>query len=437
MAITEPGTPPSPGIAPSATAARLGLIVRFETVLLVLRYLSYIGLIALHAVGDAPDFVPSLLPATIGAVVHNAWTHGVLYTRRYALFQSPLNFTIHMLKVSALVAMTGAEASPLRVLYPMFIVAYTLYAVDFRGVYRVAFVCAAAYAFVILGNWSLQGINPEYNPLVISYAALFMSAWLMHNIGEMIRRVEIEADKRAQALASSEAMLRTILNSTADPIVVFNESELVTEVNDRACEFLEIPRHSLVGRRFRSILFDDGTLPQKIAALRARGEYWGELIVAPAQGEERTVAFMARSFIRDSRRFFVAMLHDITEQKSVQEASRLANLRLEEVNETLREVNALRLSFFSDISQRLRSPLSAMLGFTDMLIGEELGEVSPDQRQALHSMRRSVQRMFALADEATTLGKAGPPPLDESRLPDHFDDFAGPEETVASAAPKE
>jgi PAS domain S-box-containing protein len=424
-------TPPS---LTSATAARLALVVRIETVLLVLRYVSYIGLIVMHAVGDAPDFAPALLPATVGAVVHNVWTHGVLYTRRYALFLSPLNFTIHLLKVSLLVALTGAETSPLRVLYPMFIVAYALYSVDFRRVYRVAFLCAAAYAFVILGNWSVQGINPEYNPLVISYAALLMCAWLMHNIGEMIRRVELEADKRAQALASSEAMLRTILNSTADPIVVFNEAEFVTEVNDRACEFLDVPRHKLVGRRFRSMLFDDGTLPQKLAALRARGEYWGELIVAPAQGDERTVAFMARSFIRDSRRFFVAMLHDITEQKSVQEASRLANLRLEEVNDRLREVNALRLTFFSDISQRLRSPLSGILGFTDMLLGEELGEVTPDQRQALHSMRRSVLRVFALADEATTLGQSGAVTPEESRLPDTLDDLP---EAAETAAPRE
>lgn len=419
-----------------ATAARLALVVRIETVLLVLRYASYIGLIALHALGDPPDFAPGLLPATVCFVVHGVWAHGVLFSRRYALFRTPINFAIHLLHISALVGFSGAETSVLRILFPLFVVAYALYAADFRGVYRAAFLCAAAYAFVILLNWAVNGINPEYNPLIISYTALIMSAWLMHNIGEMIRRVELEADKRAQALASSEAMLRTILNSTADPIVVFNEAELVTEINDRACEFFDTPRHRLVGRRFRGMLFDDGTLPQKLAALRSRGEYWGELIVSPSGGEERTVAFMARSFIRDSKRFFVAMLHDITEQKSVQEASRLANLRLEEINETLREVNALRLSFFSDISQRLRSPLSATLGFTDMLLGEELGEINPDQRQALQSMRRSVLRVFSLADEATTLSETHPGPADAAGLPDSLDPLPAPPEPAESAAPR-
>ncbi len=153
------------------------------------------------------------------------------------------------------------------------------------------------------------------------------------------------------------------------------------------------------------VLFDDGTLPNKLAALRSRGEYWGELIVAPEEGEERTAALMARSFIRDNRRFFVAMLHDITEQKSLQEASRIANLQLEQINETLQQVNAMRMAFFTDISQRLRSPLSAIVGFNEMLLNEELGEVNPEQRQALQSCRRSLQRVFELANEATSLGE--------------------------------
>lgn len=384
---------------------RLSLVVRIETVLLILRYIGYATLLIAYAFDYPADYMPPVFPVTIGLIVHNVWVHGVLYVRRYDLFVGPVNFMLHLLAITHLIALTGVEASPLSVLYPIFLIGYALYSTEFRGVYRAALLCGTAYAFAILASWSINGINPAYNPMLFSYITMAVCAWLVANLGEMIRRLEIEADKRAMALASSEAMLRTILNTTAEPIVVFNEAEFITEVNDRACEYLEVPRHTLVGRRFRSVLFDDGTLPNKMAALRSRGEYWGELIVAPEDGEERTAALMARSFIRDNRRFFVAMLHDITEQKSLQEASRVANLHLEQINETLQQVNAMRMSFFTDISQRLRSPLSAIVGFNEMLLNEELGEINPEQRQALQSCRRSLQRVFELANEATSLGE--------------------------------
>ncbi len=398
-------TPTSRPAAKTISPIRLTLVVHIETALLVLRYLGYAMLLLAFAFEYPADYMPPLVPVTIGLIVHNVWVHGVLYVRRYDLLIGPVNFCLHLLAITHLIALTGAEESPLVVMYPVFLIGYALYSTEFRGVYRAAFLCGASYAFAILGNWTINGINPAYNPMLFGYITLAVSAWLMSNLGEMIRRLEIEADKRAMALASSEAMLRTILNSTADPIIVFNEAEFITEVNDRACEYLEVPRHTLVGRRFRSVLFDDGTLPNKLAALRSRGEYWGELIVAPEEGEERTAALMARSFIRDNRRFFVAMLHDITEQKSLQEASRIANLQLEQINETLQQVNAMRMAFFTDISQRLRSPLSAIVGFNEMLLNEELGEVNPEQRQALQSCRRSLQRVFELANEATSLGE--------------------------------
>ncbi len=107
-----------------------------------------------------------------------------------------------------------------------------------------------------------------------------------------------------------------------------------------------------------------------------------------------------RSFIQEGRRFFVALLHDVTEQKHVQEATRKANIRLVQINQELQQVDSLRNAFFGAVSQRLRSPLSAILGYTDLLLEEELGALNAEQRKAVQSCRRSVIRVFGLVDEA-------------------------------------
>ena len=122
--------------------------------------------------------------------------------------------------------------------------------------------------------------------------------------------------------------------------------------------------------------------------------------IVDAEGDERMVDLRVRSYTVDQQRFFVTMLHDITAAKHLQEAARLTTHRLEQVNRELQQVNQLRSEFYTTIARRLRSPLSAIVGFIDMMLEEELGEISAEQRRALHSCRRSVSRVFGLSDEA-------------------------------------
>lgn len=216
----------------------------------------------------------------------------------------------------------------------------------------------------------------------------------------MLRDVEGEARNRAEELLASEATLRTILDHTADPIVVFNEQEFVTEANNRACAFLGTKRDALIGKRFRNFVFDDGTLPNKLARLRARGEYHGEQILVNALGDERTVDIHVRSYVLERQRYFVAVMHDMTERKDLHEATQLANARLKRLNEELSRVHELRAGFLETVAERFRSPLTAVLGYVEMLIEEELGSLNADQREALHVCRRGVLRAFELVEQS-------------------------------------
>jgi len=385
---------------------RVMTALRLERVLLVARYVAYFMVLAGYVLGMESEMSPPLIPVTLGALIHNGFVHWVLYTGRYQWFMTPLNFFMHLGKISMLIGITGGEHSPLVFLYLVVIIGYCMYSTQFRRTYLVTLICAAAYAAVLLMRWAVAGIDSPYNPIVIHFFAIFLGGWLMHHMGEMLRTVELDAQSRAQALASSEATLRTILNTTASPILVCQENELISDVNNKACEYLGVARKDLVGQRVRSYLFDDGTLPNKFAALRSKGEYQGEAIVVTRDGDERSVKLLVRSFFRDNQRFFVAMLHDITEQKRTQETSRLVNLQLEAANRELQKVDSFRTAFFRTISQRLRSPLSAILGYTDMLLKDEFGELNGEQRGALHSCRRSLERVFGLLDDTLELEMA-------------------------------
>lgn len=379
------------------------LIMTVEKIGLVCRYLVFLMLGALYVSGVLPgtrfDFV---LVASI-VLAHNALVHGILWAGKYRLFLHPLNFLLYVFEATTLVVLTGSDNSDAYLLYFLVIICFGAYHRRLGLTLLATAFCILAYAAVLGLEWYRVGISESWGNLGGRLMLMGTCGWLIGSLSVGLRAIEDEFRAQAEALSASEATLRTILDSAAEAIVVYDEREFITEANDRAREFLGLPREQLLGRRIRSFMFDDGTLPNRFASLRARGSYHGEVIFINAEGEERTVDFRVRSYISEGQRFFVAVANDITEQKNLQEATRLANANLERLNRELLSVDQLKTGFLMTMSKRLRSPLAAVLGFIEMLLEEELGEINADQRKALLTSRRAILRVFKMVDEALDL----------------------------------
>jgi PAS domain S-box-containing protein len=387
--------------------SRIALVIAVERMALAMRYLVYLLVLALYLIGELPGDWLNLLVITAVLLLHNAFAHLVLWKRRYSWFFTKLNYFVYLAEASLVVIFTGAESSEAYVLFLFLIIGFSAYSQRFRAIMIVAISCCAVFLAIVLAEHMHHGLRVPYGSVVVKLSAIFICGWLVGSLSRLLQRMELNATYRSNALAASETTLRTILDTTADPILVYDEREFIIEANSSACRFLAVPREALIGRRFRSFLFDDGTLPQRFASLRARGEYRGELIMLDAEGREFTVDLKARSFVRELERYFVCVARDISAQKDYQEASQLANENLERLNRELRQLNDLKAGFLTSAAQKLRSPLAALLGYLDLLINEELGEISDDQRKALHTCRRSALRLLRVAEETPTFTGGG------------------------------
>ena len=336
----------------------------------------------------------------ISYLVHNIVVHGIAFTKRYRLYLRSANLLGHIIQCTILVTLTGAENSPFTICYIFVLLAQVVYAPHFRHIHTVMFACALSFIAATIAHAVVYEVTPSWLPLVVTLVGLIFCYGLIRSLANLLYTIELGLQTRAQELASSRATLRTILDSAGGAIIVYDDNEFITDANARACEFFKCDREALLGERFRQFFFDDGTLSGRLASLNARGDYQGELLAVLPEGDEFNVSVSVRSFIREGRRSFVALVHDVTEQKHLQEATRKANIRLEQINRQLQEVDTLRNAFFGAVSQRLRSPLSAILGYTHLLLDEELGGLNAEQRKALQSCRRSVTRVFGLVDEA-------------------------------------
>ncbi len=388
--------------------ARLWLVLSVEKFALVARNLALVLVAGMLLGGYLREYHPGLAAVAAIVIVHSLFSLWIYLSGRFHFFQSRWNFVLNLTEITLAVALSGAAESVLYVLFLFFLVACGTYTRRPRLVLFATGLCLLCFGGIVIADSARIGFEVSYATVIVRLAAIAACGWLMASITRVLGRAEESSMARERALASSEATLRTILDSAADPIFVYDNDEFITDANDRACKFLAVPRCKLLGQRIRAFLFDDGTLPNKMSALRARGEYHGEQIFVNSYGEERTVDLRVRSYTRDGQRFFVAVGPDITEQKNLQEASRLANLHLEKLNQELQQVNALRRGFLTTISRKLRSPLTALLGYTEMLLEGELGDLTSEQRTAVQACRRAAMRAFNLIDEALDPGVKQP-----------------------------
>jgi len=85
---------------------------------------------------------------------------------------------------------------------------------------------------------------------------------------------------------------------------------------------------------------------------------------------------------------------------------RLNDLHLEELQEAytvLSQADRLKDQMIQNISHELRTPLSMILGYTELLSTGTWGDLTPEQLQAAHVMRRNARQLSEIVEKVTVL----------------------------------
>ncbi len=379
----------------STTAFRLWLVKRTEQMAVVVRYAFFAVGATLTATGLALDWsVFGILVIVPMLLIHNAFVHLLFAFKRYSFFSTPWNFAINFGEMCVIVLFSIGQDNPAFVVFILFLIGLSPYMRSpFRFMQSTA-LCVSAHVLIHAYEYSFARFIQQLDVIILQVLAISVAGYMIVQVTRLLERAEIEARRQALALATSESTLRMILDAAADPIVVFNTEDVIIEANDKACAFLKVRRPDLLNRRIRAYMFDDGTLAERRESMRERGRFKGEQVFIDAEGEEHTADLFVRSFIRDGERLFVGLVHDRTGSKELEEADRRAQERMKQLERELREIAMFKADYVESVSQRLRSPLTTILGFTGMLAEGELGELSLEQRDAVSACRRSAQRML-------------------------------------------
>ena len=107
--------------------------------------------------------------------------------------------------------------------------------------------------------------------------------------------------------------------------------------------------------------------------------------------------------------------------------------RLAEQNERLRELDRMKDQFVSSVSHELRSPLTSIVGYIELLLDGEVGDLDEEQRRFLDVVDRNCDRLTTLVDDILFIARVDAGRLSLDLQPVDFAELAAA--AVESAGP--
>ncbi len=199
-------------------------------------------------------------------------------------------------------------------------------------------------------------------------------------------------DQKVQELSNAKAKDEAILDSIGDGMIVTDNSGQVLLINTIAANFLGVDKNAMVQKSLSTIfLYDErGELippqdqPTQVALETKRKV---ELNVwAKGEGDKKTALAVTATPVLQQGVIIgtIQTLRDVTKEK---------------------QVDRMKTEFISLASHQLRTPLSAIRWFTEMLMSGDAGKLSTEQSDFAKNIYDSTERMIQLVNSLLNISR--------------------------------
>ncbi|MCM3517037.1 ATP-binding protein [Nocardioides sp. P86] len=215
--------------------------------------------------------------------------------------------------------------------------------------------------------------------------------------------------------------LQTVLDATSGAIIVGTDAAgLITFFNRGAQESLGWSAEEVVGRMTKLALHD----PEEVAGharrlgVAPRFEVFTALAQQPDPPEldwtlirkdgGRLTVSLTVNLLRDACGAvtgLVGVAQDVTERRRSEQALEIALEHERQAVSRLSELDRIKTDFVASISHELRTPMTSVLGFTQVLDSEAAGPLSEEQHALLGRVDRNGRRLLRLIENLLDLSR--------------------------------
>src|SRR3984957_4958024 len=222
-------------------------------------------------------------------------------------------------------------------------------------------------------------------------------------------RKQVEAERMLldQRVRDQQFYTRSLIESNIDALIATDPRGIITDVNKQMEALTGCTRDELIGAPFKGYFTD----PERAEAgikqvLRGSKVTDYELTARARDGKETVVSYNATTFHDRDRNLqgVFAAARDVTERKRFEQRQQENNVELERAKAAAEKANLAKSDFLSSMSHELRSPLNAILGFSQ-LMSSDAPPPSPAQLANIDPILHAGWYLLELINEILDLAQ--------------------------------
>jgi len=254
--------------------------------------------------------------------------------------------------------------------------------------------------------------------LLFSVSAVFFTLTLGENANRALARARNELEERVvertQELQESEQRVTTILENTADGIIVIDESGVIQTFSSSAARIFGYAPKDVLGQNITLLM------PERIGQEHDNyiKKYLGggepkvvgrnrETVGLRSDGTEFPMDLAVGKAYLAGNLIFVGIVRDITDRKLAEEELLIARDAAEEATKA-------KAAFLAAMSHEIRTPMGGVIGMVDLLQQTSLDE---DQLHMTQTVRNSASALLTIINDILDFSKIEAGKLDLESIP--------------------
>jgi signal transduction histidine kinase len=197
-------------------------------------------------------------------------------------------------------------------------------------------------------------------------------------LARAVRRAQRSPLGTQAQLIAGTAGSQTVLEDLTCGVIIGDSRGKISRVNSAAAQMLEAAPDSLVNQPLGGAAQDE----RWHKAIAELGTQLNSMIITTMEVNDRvlraTISPMAATPDGERQEGSVVILYDITAEAESQQA---------------------RDEFVASLSQELRTPMTSITGYTDLLLGESVGLIGDMQRKFLQRIKANIERMNGMLND--------------------------------------
>ncbi len=219
---------------------------------------------------------------------------------------------------------------------------------------------------------------------------------------ELLRAYNTEMQNRSvqiqellEKLKISESRYKSYINNAPDGIIVFTPQGEIVNINQAACEMLNIQRFKTHRNTLDNLLPENNNnwFVELLLNVEAQKKARGEISMQNSANESNYVLYEA---VKLPDNDIILFLKDITQRKITEQELLIAKEKAE-------ESDRLKSSFLANMSHEIRTPMNGIVGFASLLEDDSIG--APERQQYIEIINNNTTQLLTLISDIIDVSK--------------------------------